>query len=47
MNDIGLGMFLFLMAVMGFGFAVLGLIVELVVGSGEKDRGDREVIPHR
>jgi hypothetical protein len=32
MNDIGLGMFLFLMAVLGFGFALLGLIVDLVVG---------------
>ena len=41
MNDIGLGMFLFLMAVMGFGFALLGLIVELFVGSRHREGGRR------
>jgi hypothetical protein len=47
MNDMTFGMFLFLMAALGFGFAILAGIVELVVGHGEKERGNREVISHR
>jgi len=42
MNDMTFGMFLFLMAVMGFGFALLGLIVELVVGTGDAEAKDRK-----
>ena len=47
MNDMTLAQVLAGLSIVCFGFAVLAWIVDLFVGHGEKERGNREVISHR